>query len=188
MEKEYRYFKTPVKRSDNGSRRVEGTAIVFDKPSVYMGFTETIDRNAVDEDLIKNSDVFAYLDHNDNRGVLARSENGEGTLELWIEDDGLHYAFEAPKTQLGDELLSYLDRGEIKSSSFAFTWADDGGDTWERGADGEVYHRVHKIDHLYDVSPVFQPAYKQTDCSRRSMNEFLIVEKLDKMIDDIDKL
>lgn len=169
MEKELRYNSSPIKRSTD-SRHVEGVAIVFGQSSIDLGFYETIDRNAVTEELLKESDVFCYLDHDPQRGVLARSNKGVGTLELWIENDGLHYAFDAPETQLGNEVLSYLQRGEINSSSFAFT-VDDGGDHWEKREDGKLYRTITKIKRLYDVSPVFTPAYQQTTVYKRKFDE-----------------
>ena len=181
MEKEIRNISNQIKRTSEDSRMVEGLAIVFNSDSVDMGFIEQIDPMAVTEETIKSSDVFAYLDHNDNRGVLARCKYGKGSLDLWLEADGLHYRFEAPRTQLGDELLSYLSRGEITASSFAFTVAD-GGDEWARDNDGTVRRRITKIDRLFDVSPVFQPAYETTSVAQRKVEEInAIMEKLNAL-------
>ena len=188
MEREIRNIQNKIYRASEDSRIVEGVAVVFNSDSVDMGFIETIDPSAITEETIKSSDVFAYLNHDENRGVLARSKYGDGTLNLWIEDDGLHYRFEAPKTQLGDELLSYLTRGEITASSFAFTIAQ-GGDTWTRGMDGSIKRRITKIDRLYDVSPVFQPAYETTSAAKRKVNEInAVMEKLDALKQEFDDL
>ena len=188
MEKEIRNTNNLIKRADEASRIVEGTAIVFNSDSVDMGFIEQIDPNAVSEETIKSSDVFAYLNHDENRGVLARCKYGEGSLNLWLDNDGLHYRFEAPKTQLGDELLSYLSRGEITASSFAFTVAD-GGDVWTRDNDGTVRRKITKIDRLFDVSPVFQPAYQTTSVAQRKVDELNnIITKLDAVAKEYDEL
>ena len=156
------------------SRWVEGVAIVFNQDSEDMGFIEQIAPEAIDNDTILRSDVFAYLNHDSSRGVLARCRYGKGSLDLWIEKDGLHYRFEAPKTQLGDELLSYLDRGEITASSFAFTIANGGGhgEIWSRDEDGTLRRRIDRIDQLFDVSPVFQPAYETTSASKRKIDDY----------------
>ncbi len=185
MEKEIRNIQNKIQRTSEDSRLVEGTAIVFNSDSVDMGFIEQIAPTAIDNETIANSDVFAYLDHNDNRGVLARCKYGKGSLDLWIENDGLHYRFEAPKTQLGDELLSYLSRGEITASSFAFTVAE-GGDSWSRDNDGTVRRRITKIDRLFDVSPVFQPAYETTSVAKRKLDEInALNDKLDAILSEI---
>ena len=149
-----------------------------------MGFYETIAPTAIDNDTINNSDVFAYLDHNENRGVLARCRYGKGSLDLWIEKDGLHYRFDAPNTQLGDELLSYLSRGEITASSFAFTISED-GEKWERSEDGTLRRTITKIDRLFDVSPVFTPAYETTSVAKRKVEQ---INRLDALQAELDEL
>ena len=188
MEKEIRNIQNTIKRANEDSRLVEGVAIVFNCDSQDMGFIEQIRNDAVDADTIKKSDIFAYLNHDESRGVLARSRYGKGTLKLSLESDGLHYSFEAPKTQLGDELLSYLSRGEITTSSFAFTVAD-GGDRWYRDNDGQLRREITKIDRLFDVSPVFEPAYLATNCSNRKYNEIKAVDnKLEQLEKEIEIL
>ena len=182
MEKEIRNISNYIKRSDDTSRLVEGTAIVFNSDSQDMGFIETIDRNAITEETIRKSDIFATLDHNKERGILARSRYGEGTLKLSLEEDGLHYSFDAPKTPLGDELLEYLSRGEISTSSFAFVVDKEDGDEWYRDERGKLRRNIKKIYRLYDVSPVFEPAYLDTDCAKRKFDEISSVdEKLEAL-------
>lgn len=189
MEKEIRNITNQITRSSKDSRLVEGVAIVFDSESQDMGFIETISPNAIDEETIKRSDVFAYLNHDENRGVLARSRYGVGSLSLSLQSDGLHYSFEAPKTQLGDELLSYLERGEITTSSFAFTLPSEGGDKWYRSSDGKLHREILKIDRLFDCSPVFEPAYLATACAKRKLDEInTIDEKLDELKKEINSL
>lgn len=188
IEKEIRNIALKINRSDKESRMVEGTAIVFNSDSTDLGFIEQIAPEAINEDTIARSDVFCYLNHDESRGVLARCNNGKGSLDLWLAEDGLHYRFEAPKTQLGDELLSYLDRGEITSSSFAFTVASD-GDIWSRDANNKLHRRITKIDRLFDVSPVFQPAYSATSSTRRKFDELQnLKEKIDAIQKEIDEL
>lgn len=189
MEKEIRNIQNQIKRYSEESRTVEGVAIVFNSDSQDMGFIETISPNAIDEDTIKRSDIFVYLNHDENRGVLARSRYGKGSLQLSLESDGLHYRFEAPKTQLGDELLSYLERGEITTSSFAFTLPKEGGDKWYRDSEGKLRRDIIKIDRLFDCSPVFEPAYLATSVSKRKLDEIQnLDEKLDNLKNEIKNL
>lgn len=183
MEKEIRNITNQIKRTNEESRLIEGVAIVFNSDSQDMGYIETISPTAIDEDTIKRSDIFCYLNHNQDKGVLARSRYGQGSLNLSIGEDGLHYSFESPKTQLGDELLSYLSRGEITTSSFAFTVAD-GGDRWYRDENGTLRREITKIDRLFDVSPVFEPAYLATACAKRKLDE---ITELDNLLDSLKK-
>ena len=179
---EIRNISNQIKRASDNSRLVEGVAAVFNSESKDMGFIETIDRNAISEETIKNSDIFATLDHQKERGILARSRYGEGTLKLDLREDGLHYSFEAPNSPLGDELLEYLSRGEITTSSFAFVVDQNGGDEWFRDENNQLRRNIKKIYRLYDVSPVFEPAYLATDCSKRKLED---IQNIDKKLDAI---
>lgn len=157
------------------SRTVSGYAVRFDESSVNIGFIETIKKGAITDQTIKESDVFALLNHQDNV-VLARCKNGEGSMKLTVDDAGLFYEFEAPHTSAGDELLEHIKRGEISQSSFAFV-VDPSDETAQRyyiGADGQKHRDIYKIAYLFDCSPVYQPAYETTTCNKRSLDELQI--------------
>ena len=160
-----------IERSYDGSRHVEGYAVVFESQSEDLGFFEKIDRGAITQELVDNSDVFAVLNHDDEK-VLARSKNGVGSLKLTVDDKGLKYEFDAAETQLGNDLLEYLKRGEINTSSFAFAldYNDPEAETWER-KNGANYRTIHKIAYLHDVSPVWNAAYSATSVSQRSLDK-----------------
>ena len=76
-------------------RTIEGYAAVFNSESEDMGLIEIIRPQAITQDAINNSDIFALFNHDDDR-VLARSKNGVGTLSLQVDGRGLKYSFEAP--------------------------------------------------------------------------------------------
>lgn len=171
MEKEYRNI-GQIENFDEESRTIQGYALKFDSESQYMGFYEKIDRSAVDEELINSSDIFALLNHDTDK-VLARNRYGQdsASLKLELREDGLYYEFEAPHTQYGDELIEHLKRGEIFASSFAFSLpVDSTGDVRTRDENGVLHRTITKIEKLYDVSPVFEPAYLATSCTKRTLN------------------
>lgn len=191
--KEIRYFNEIRANEDSESRKVEGYAVIFNSQSEDLGFYETIEPSAITDEVIAKSDVFALMNHDDKRGILARSRRGKGSLKLSIDSKGLKYEFDAPKTALGNELLEMLRRNDITSSSFAFTVATD-GEAWEK-RDGKYYRTIKKIDRLYDVSPVYNPAYSETTVACRSFDNILKIESdnltqywdsLDKEIDSIE--
>ena len=159
---EYRSFR--IEAREQGSRTVSGYGSVFNSQSEDLGFIETIDPNAITEETIKRSDVFATLNHDMDK-IMARCKYGSGSLELKCDDKGLYYRFDAPNTDLGDELLEYLNRGEIDSSSFAFTVKRD---EWKNGDDGKHYRRILEIDQIFDISPVFCSAYPEAICQKRN--------------------
>ncbi len=160
-------------------RTVSGYAVRFESESLNMGFVEIIHRGAITEDTIKASDVFALLNHNENT-VLARCKRGVGSLRLKVDNDGVFYEFEAPQTANGDELLEHIKRGEISQSSFAFTVAnEDGAEKWTKRADGIIVREIFKISRLYDISPVYQPAYEETTCSKRAIEKVNELQNMD---------
>ena len=154
------------------SRKVEGYASVFNSRSKDLGgFTEIIDPAAF-EGVIEKSDVLALLNHDKDRGVLARSRKGVGSLKLSLDERGLLYSFEAPNTALGDELVEGLKRGDITTSSFAFTVS---GEKWTKEEDGSYLRTITQIDKLFDVSPVYNEAYEDTTVALRSLEELKLV-------------
>ena len=175
-----------TRSAGDDSRRVEGYALVFNSESRDLGgIIEVIDSHALDG-VLPDSDVMCWLNHDSSRGALAR-RRGENvpqsavgnSLELEIDDIGLRYAFDAPDTALGNELIEGLKRGDINQSSFAFTVKED---TWERLDDGMVLRTINKIERLYDVSPVYDPAYYGTsvELDRRGYDELLEREEKDR--------
>lgn len=168
MEKEIRKISNEIRTLED-SRVVEGYAAVYESESLDLGgFTEIIARGAFD-DVIPISDVFATFNHNEDR-ILARSNHGKGSLELSLDERGLKYRFEAPKTNLGDELLAFLRTGDISESSFAFTVDSD---SWVRKEDGTYLRTINKVNRLFDVSPVWNAAYgSATSVSCRSFDDF----------------
>lgn len=178
MEKEIRCIDSEnseirlVKRT----RKIEGYGIVFNKESKDLGgFKEMISPESVDN-VLENSDVLALLNHDESKGVLARSTNGEGTLDLIVDKTGVKYSFEAPDTVLGDELLSGVRRGDIRTSSFAFSVSAD-GQKWEKRSDDSYLRTITKFDAIYDVSPVYREAYADTTVAIRSLTNIKTMEK-----------
>lgn len=163
------------------SRKVEGYASVFNSRSKDLGgFTEIIDPAAFNG-VIERSDVLALLNHDQDRGVLARSRKGVGSLTLTIDERGLHYSFDAPNTALGNELVEGLKRGDISTSSFAFTVA---GEKWTKEEDGSYLRTITQIDKLYDVSPVYNEAYEDTSVALRSLEQVRAEEPKEEVEDE----
>ena len=57
-------------------------------------------------------------------------------------------------------------------TSFAFSLPSDGtGEVWSKGEDGNIYRDITNIEILYEISPVFSPAYPTTTISARSLDK-----------------
>lgn len=175
MEKEIRSIDIEF-RKDGENRTIDGYAIVFNSLSHNLGgFVERVLPEAVQDGVIEKSDVVALLNHDASRGILGRSRNGKGSLQLSADEHGLRFVVDAPKTALGDECLEYLRRGDATQCSFAFTVAED---SWEKQSDGTYLRTIRKFDRLYDCSILTcTPAYEATSVSCRSFDEFKAEEE-----------
>ena len=169
MEKELRFIRSDI-NIELSERIVSGYAIRFMEESVDLGgFIERIHPDAISIDQIRNSDIFALFNHEDDM-VLGRT--GAGTLKLDLRDDGLYYEIYVPNTVAGNELLEHITRGEMYGTSFAFSLPSDGsGEVWSKGEDGNIYRDITNIEILYEISPVFSPAYPTTTISARSLDK-----------------
>ena len=155
-------------------KTVFGYAAKFNTRSNNLGtddwqFYETILPGAFDD--VLNDDVRALFNH-ESELILARSKNGQGTLQIGVDEVGLWYQFEAPDTQAGRDLIVSLRRGDIDQSSFSFTVSKDGQSIVETtvGDGPTILERtISKVSRLYDVSPVTYPAYEETEVDSRAM-------------------
>lgn len=159
-------------------RTIDGYAIVFNKRSEVMidwsaeeglrRFVEVVSPTAISDNLLQQSDIKALVEHNRER-LLARYNRGKGTLELTIDEHGLRYKFEAPKTNDGDYAVEMVSRGDISGSSFAFRVKDEDTD-WVK--DGKLWVRtINKFSSIHDVTITTDPAYTQTEVNVRSIEE-----------------
>ncbi len=171
------FAESPSVRTEGDSRTIEGYAIVFNQRSevLWRGATgdvvEVIDPEAVNEELLRNSDVIACMEH-DRKRMLARSRFDKGSLTLEIDAKGLKYRFVAPNTADGNYALEMIERGDIFGSSFAFTTDETDENSVKYSQDGDTIVRtIKRFTGLYDVSMVANPAYLGTSVGARSNDE-----------------
>lgn len=154
---------------ESDSRTIVGYGATFETWSepICGWFREKIARDAFAE--CDMSDVIACFNHNPDN-LLARTTSG--TLELTVDDKGLRFSFEAPRTTLGNDMLEQVRRGDISKCSFRFVVGED---SWVYADDKnglECDERtLLKIRRLFDVALVVYPAYKDTEVSVRLLEE-----------------
>lgn len=155
---------------------IEGRAIVFNSmsnvlydPEKKRFFREVIAPEAVDQNLIDNSDIKFLINHNKQQ-MVARRKNGAGSLNVEWREDGVYFSFKKPNTTLGNDLYEMIQRGDLCSCSFAFV---DGEVSWDF-TDREMPCRtVKSIRALFDLSCVADPAYSETEINARSVDDML---------------
>lgn len=193
---EKRYLTTEL-RANKESRIIEGTAIVFNSDSRILAergkvFIESIEPQAVKYETIINSDIKLLFNHNKDAGVVARSKNGKGSLEIYIDDVGVHFRTIAPHTRLGDDLITSIERGDLDGCSFEFSVNDDLDCEYSNtNIKGVKKRTVKNIRNLSDFSIVVEPAYPATTVNARALekiNEDEIKEKDEKFNEYYKKL
>lgn len=157
-----------VEEEEIEERIIEGYAIVFNELSEDLGgFREMIMPEAVTQELIDKSDIYYLFNHSDNSIPLARSNHGQGSLELTIDNKGLKYRFNC----INSEFYELVKRGDLSKSSFAFSLPKDGsGEIWEKNSEYNYVRKIVKIEQLYDCSAVLVPAYSATELYARNLN------------------
>lgn len=139
-------------------RTIKGYSAVFNAfYEMWDGYKETIAVGAFDE--CDMTDVVALFNH-ESEYLLARLKDGQGTLKLVVDEKGLYFEFEAPNTTIGNDVLENVKLQNIRGCSFAFTVAEQMVEDFE---DGTCIRTITKIDKLYDVGPVVNPAYEETE-------------------------
>jgi HK97 family phage prohead protease len=154
-----------VMEADNDTRIVEGYAVRFNEPAMFMvgdtEYREIIDSSALAK--TDMTDVPMKYNHSDSFMIMARTRNK--TLQLIRDENGLKIRAQLADTSDGRDLYELIKRGDVDKMSFAFTVRKDEYDKKART------RTIQDIDKLYDVSAVDFPAYDTTSISARSFFE-----------------
>lgn len=164
------------------SRTIEGYALKFGIRSRLLcdwwnNYYEVLEPGCVTREMLDKQDIKLTMFH-DRQLVLARSNKGNGTLSYEVDKVGVKFWAEMPHTVDGDKALELVSRGDIAGCSFIYS--TDEGDSEnavsyerldEKGDDGEdiLLRHVKRIDNVYDFTITTDPAYEQTDVSKREV-------------------
>lgn len=164
------------------SRTIEGYALKFGVRSRLLcdwwnNYYEVLEPGCVTREMLDKQDIKLTMFH-DRQLVLARSNKGNGTLSYEVDKVGVKFWAEMPHTVDGDKALELVSRGDIAGCSFIYS--TDEGDSEnavsyerldEKGDDGEdiLLRYVKRIDNVYDFTITTDPAYEQTDVSKREV-------------------
>jgi uncharacterized protein len=160
-------FRAIPQIADEGTRRLEGHAAVFDSMTNIGGwYNEIIARGAFDG--CDFDDVLFFVNHDMQKVPLARSRrnNSNSTMQLQIDNVGLSVGadLDVENNTEARQVYSSVDRGDISGMSFCFRVAKD---EWG-GLDTDLPTRtILQIAKVYEVSAVNSPAYDLTDINAR---------------------
>ena len=150
---------------EQGPQYIYGYAAAFGKLSRKLGgFVEQVDPVAFNEAKTAGwPDVVCRYNHRDDQLLGTTYAR---TLRLATDNTGLAYEVEPPKSR-GD-VLEYVQRGDVRHSSFAFR-VFPGGDEWGVSEFNYPMRTLMSVQ-LVDVAPVLDPAYPDATAGARALN------------------
>jgi len=164
---ERRFVKFPLelRTVGDGNRHIWGYAACFDKLSKRLGgFVEQVNRSAFNESKRDGwPDVVCRYNHKDD---YLLGTTYARTLQLSLDETGLLYEVEPPQSR--QDILEYVQRGDIRHSSFAFR-VYPGGDEWGLSEHQYPMRTLHAVQ-LVDVAPVLDPAYPDATAGARAID------------------
>jgi HK97 family phage prohead protease len=151
-------------------------AVIIGLPAVYNersenlgGFVEIIEPGFFENVLGPEEDTRALQNHDPNY-VLGRKS--ASTLSIDDSARGPRVQIIPPETQYARDLITVMNRGDVKEMSFAFN-VKQGGDEWSRTEEGIPLRTLKRggCHTLPDVSVVTFPAYPATSAEVRAIVE-----------------
>lgn len=166
------------------SRTIEGYALKFGVRSRLLcdwwdNYYEVLEPGCVTREMLDRQDIKLTMFH-DRQILLARSSHGQGTLNYEVDATGVKFWADMPHTVDGDKALELVQRGDIAGCSFIYSTDEADSENAvsyerlsEKTDDGEdiLLRHVKRIDNVYDFTVTSDPAYEQTNVSRREVED-----------------
>lgn len=170
------------------SRTIEGYILKFGVRSRLLcdwwdNYYEVLEPGCITRETLDACDIILTMFH-DRQLVLARSNQGTGTLNYEIDEVGVKFWADMPKTVDGDKALELVQRGDIAGCSFIYSTDESDSenavsyerlDEKDKNGDDILLRHVKRIDAVYDFTLTTTPAYEQTEVTRREVEASGIV-------------
>lgn len=137
-------------------RRLVGYAVRWNSLSeiIWDEFREQFTPGAFSGYLTSGNDVRCLFEH-DYTQLLGRTKSG--TLILTEDDTGLRFELTPPNTQLGNDVLELVERGDIEGMSFGFRALKENWDITQ-----SPYLRTVTAAELREITITSLPAYPES--------------------------
>lgn len=170
--------------SKEESRTIEGYALKFGVRSRllcdwYDTYYEVLEPGCLTRETLDAQDIKLTMFH-DRQIILGRSNMGNGTLSYEVDEVGVKFSCEMPHTADGDTALELVARGDIDGCSFIYSTDEDDSEnavSYERTKNEEtgeevLLRHVKRIDNVYDFTLTPDPAYQQTEVTKREVEDY----------------
>lgn len=159
---------------DDDGPVIEGLGTVYETWAVigrFWPFREQFAKGAFSKTLADGADVRSMRNHDPNL-LLARVRSA--TLELWEDDDGLHYrAHINPDDPIAMSTHAQVKRGDIDGSSIWFEVVREEWTFKSEDDDLEMDEVIVREAKLHETGPVVFPAYETTTSEARALDAAL---------------
>ncbi|MFV9414702.1 HK97 family phage prohead protease [Klebsiella oxytoca] len=137
-------------------KKLVGYAVRWNSLSeiIWDEFREQFAPGAFKDSLASGSDVRALYEHNYTQ-LLGRTKSG--TLVLSEDDTGLRFELTLPNTQLGNDVLALVERGDLSGMSFGFRALKESWDIAQ-----SPYLRTVTAAELREITVTSMPAYPES--------------------------
>ena len=168
------------------SRTIEGYVLKFGVRSKLLCdwwdvYYEVLEPGCITKETLDQQDIKLTMYHN-REIILARSKRGVGTLHYEVDAVGVKFWADMPNTPDGDTALELVKRGDIDGCSFIYSTDEEDSEncvsyekiteTDSKGKEEEVLVRhVKLIEKVYDFTITPDPAYEQTNVTKREVEE-----------------
>lgn len=164
------------------SRTIEGYVLKFGVRSRQLcdwcnTYYEVLEPGCLTKETLDRQDIKLTMFH-DRQLILARSNQGKGTLSYEVDKQGVKFWAEMPHTTDGDKALELVKRGDLAGCSFCYSTDERSSEnavSYERTDERDEFDQpvfvrhVKRIDNVYDFTLAADPAFPQTSVSRREV-------------------
>jgi len=161
-----------VRVAEDGATKLVGYGAVFNSRTNIGWFDEQVAQGCF-TDTIAQDDIRGLFNHNPDLILGRNKAKPAATMRLSEDSRGLRFEIDVADTQVGRDVLTSVQRGDVSGCSFSFQTIRD---AWDR-SDPDHPLRTLQAVRLYDVGPVTFPAYPDTAVAARSLEAAKAAEK-----------
>lgn len=143
---------------------------------IWDEFREQFAPDAFTESLAAGGDVRCLYEHS-HAHLLGRTSSG--TLTLSQDNTGLRFELMPPDTQLGRDVLTLVERGDLNGMSFGFRALKE---SWD--IDQSPYLRTITAAELIEITVTSMPAYPESAVEVAQRSLFTQHPELRRMADN----
>lgn len=155
------------------TRTIRGYGIVFNKESVDLRAGGRVFREVIRPEAVNGVNFSNVLSMHNHRSERLLGNTASGTMRTGVDNVGVWYEVDLPNAPTGQDVFESVQRGDTQGSSFQFDIRGD-GEKWSV-REGKAFREVTQFNGVYEMGPVSEPAYPDTNIAARSLELMLSI-------------